>query len=95
MSVHLCVLLWANAGAETALSAYEDQVLALMDEHEARVLQRVRSDGANGTPVEVQILEFPSQDALDAYLADERRSALADERDAAIARTEIIHVEPV
>jgi uncharacterized protein (DUF1330 family) len=94
-SVRLCVLLWARTGADGALIDYEDRVLELMEDHGARVLQRARTDGADGAPLEIQILEYPSQAALDGYLADERRAALAGERDAAIARTEILPVELV
>lgn len=64
-----------------------------MDDHGALVLQRMRTDGADGAPLEVQVLEFPSQGALDGYMQDERRTALADERNAAIARTEVLPVE--
>jgi uncharacterized protein (DUF1330 family) len=78
---------------EAALSAYEDQVLELMADHGARVLQRARTDGSNGAPVEIQMLEYPSQEGLDAYVADERRVELADVRDAAVARTDIIPIE--
>ena len=38
MSVVLCVTLWARAGQEEALVAYEDAVLALLPEHGARVV---------------------------------------------------------
>jgi uncharacterized protein (DUF1330 family) len=94
MTIHLCVLLWAKPGAEEALCAYEDTVLELMGDHGARVLQRMRTGGANGAPLEIQILKFPSQDALDGYMQDERRTALAGERDAAIARTDVLRAEP-
>ncbi len=93
MSLHLCVLLWPNAGTEQALVAYEDRVLELMGDHGARVLQRARTDGADGAPLEIQILEFPSQEALEGYMGDERRIALAAERDAAIARTDVLEVD--
>ena len=95
MSLRLCVLLWANPGAEAALIAYEDRVLQLMGDHGAQVLQRARSDGADGAPLEVQILEFPSQEALDGYLTDERRVELAGQRELAVARTELFAVELV
>lgn len=90
MSLHMCILLWPNPGAEDALVAYEDEVLQLMGDHGASVLRRSRTDGADGAPLEIQILEFPSQAALDSYMTDGRRIALADARDAAIARTEIL-----
>lgn len=95
VSIHLCVLLWARPDTEEALCAYEDAVLSLMGDHGARVLQRMRTDGTNGAPLEIQVLEFPSQGALDSYMQDERRTALAGERDAAIARTDVLAAEPV
>lgn len=93
MSLRLCVLLWSNTGAEAALVSYEDRVLELMDAHGARVLQRARTDGADGSPLEIQLLEFPSRVALERYMEDERRVALTDERDAAIARTEVLEID--
>jgi hypothetical protein len=39
------------------------------------------------------LLEFPSAAALDEYMADGRRTALAGIRDRAIARTQVINVE--
>ena len=93
MSVTLCVLLWAQPGAGDGLIAYEDQVLGLVSGHGGRVLQRVRSNGSDGQPLEIQLLEFPSTAALDDYMTDGRRLALSDERDRAIARTQVINVE--
>ena len=95
MRVNLCVLLWATDGGHIDLVAYEDAVLALLPEHGARVLQRVRThDAPTDQPYEVHLLEFPSEQALDAYLGDPRRLAFASQRDRAIARTEILRVEP-
>jgi uncharacterized protein (DUF1330 family) len=98
MPVILCVLLWARDGQEARLAAYEDHVLGLLPGHGGRVVQRVRrtrqADDGDG-PLEVQILQFPSQADLDGYTGDPRRTALAAERDAAIARTQIIPVRLV
>jgi uncharacterized protein (DUF1330 family) len=91
----LCVLLWAHPGAEEALTAYEDQVLALVPGHGGKVLWRARSNGTDGQPLVTHFLEFPSPQALDAYISDSRRQARAAERDRAVARTEIIEVELV
>ena len=58
------------------------------------MLQRAwRFDPDGDGPLEVQLLELPSQDALDRYLADDRRTALGEGREAAIARTEVQRVE--
>lgn len=93
MSLTLCVLLWARPGAADALAAYEDQVLDLVPAHGGQVLQRARGSGEPGQPLEIQFLEFPSAAALDEYMADDRRTALAHVRDHAVARTQVINVE--
>ena len=93
MSLTLCVLLWAHPGAEDGLVAYEDLVLGIIPEHGGRVLQRTRGSGTAGQPLEIQILQFPSAQALDAFMTDDRRQSLAGERDKAISRTEVIEVQ--
>ncbi|MCH5670722.1 hypothetical protein [Streptomyces gilvus] len=95
MSVRLCCLLWARPGAAGALAAYEDKVLALLGEHDGRLLQRARTDGAEDRPDEIQLIEFASQAGYDGFMADERRTALAAERDAAVARTDLYPVDLV
>jgi uncharacterized protein (DUF1330 family) len=91
----LCILLWARPGAEDGLIAYEDRVLSIVPEHGGRVLQRARGSGTAGQPLEIQLLEFPSAQALDAFMADDRRQSLADQRDKAISKTEVIEVQLV
>ena len=92
VSISLCVLLWARPGEEEGLVAYENRVLDLVTEHGGRVLQRARTDGSGDQPLEIQLFTFDSQDALDGYLNDDRRLALADERDRVVARTELMRV---
>ena len=107
----LCVLLWAHPGAEAALATYEDRVLRLVPDHGGRVVLRARNSGVlrardsgvlrarnsgtGGQPAEIQLIEFPAAAALDAYMSDPRRTALAADRDRAVARTEIIDVDLV
>jgi hypothetical protein len=91
----LCVLLWARPGAEADLIAYEDQVLSIVPGHGGRVLQRARGTGTGGQPLEIQLLEFPSAQALDAFMTDGRRQSLAGERDRIISKTEVIEVKLV
>jgi uncharacterized protein (DUF1330 family) len=98
MPLTLCVLLWAVAGQEGRLSAYEDEVLALIPEHGGAVVSRVRRVGADADaeqPYEVHVIELPNQAAMDDYLADPRRTALASVREVVVARTEIIPVDQV
>lgn len=92
MSLRIYVLLWAYPGADDALVAHEDKVLGFVALHGGTVLLRARSDGADGRPLEIQLLEFPSAEALDGYMANPLRAALASERERVIARTEFIKV---
>jgi antibiotic biosynthesis monooxygenase (ABM) superfamily enzyme len=91
-ALFLCCLLWARPGQEAGLESYEDTVLALVSEHRGVVLQRAKSDGDGDRPHEVQLYRFADRDALNGYLNDPRRLALADERDRVIARTETFPV---
>jgi uncharacterized protein (DUF1330 family) len=96
MPLTLCVLLWPVDGQEGRLSAYEDEVLALIPEYGGTVLSRVRRvGGSSEQPYEVQLIEMPDQAAVDAYGADPRRTALSGLRDQAIARTDVIPVAAV
>jgi len=95
MSLTLCVLLWACPGAEDGLIAYEDQVLGMVPDHRGRVLQRARGSGAGGQPLEIQLLEFASAQALEEFMTDPRRQSLSAERDRVISRTEVIDVQVV
>jgi len=88
-------LLWPRAGQAEALIAYEDAVLALVAAHGGTVRQRVRTDGTDGAPLEIHVLEFPSDEALDAYMQDPQRAALAAARDRAIERTAVYRVDVV
>lgn len=87
------VLLWSQPGMDEALVAYEEAVLALVGEHDGNVVSRARSDGRDGRPLEIQLFEWASQTAMDGFMSDPRRTALAGDRDRAIARTEIIPVQ--
>ena len=92
MTLALCVMLWPVPGEDDALTAYEDEVLALLPDHGARLISRVRRIEDGDGPLEVQVIELPDARALDAYMDDPRRLALTDARDAAVARTEILRV---
>lgn len=74
---------YADPAHADRASAFEDEVLALLPDHGARVLYRGRRTppapvGGATLPHEVHLLWFPSRAALAAYMADERRQALLD-----------------
>lgn len=85
--IELCCLLRALPGAEEAMAAYETKVTALVPEHGGELVSRAIGDGADGNPHEVHVYRFPNQAAIDAYMADPRRLALAEERDRTVAST--------
>lgn len=89
----LCVLLWAIDGRAHELRRYEDEVLSLIIEHSGSVLNRLHNLSNDEGPTEIHVLEFPSEKALDLYMNDGRRLALAADRDRCVARTEVIRVQ--
>lgn len=91
----LCCFLWAHDNRAAALTDYETRVLAFVADAGGEVVSRVATDGADGKPHEIQIFRFPSQHSFDTYMTDPRRTALAAERDLAIARTELFPVSLV
>ena len=68
----------AEPGQVAAAAAFEDEVLALLPDHGARLVYRGRRTGGQDPclPAEVHLIWFPSRTAFAAYLADERRQAL-------------------
>src|SRR4029453_1800239 len=72
---------YATAAMADRASAYEDEVLRLLDRHGAQLLYRGRriSDQDESLPLEIQLLSFPTRKALEAYLADDQRQRLLAE----------------
>ena len=95
MTLVLTALLWPHPGQEQLLIDYEDTVLALIPAHGGRVLSRARRVDDSDGPFEMQVIEFPDQDAVAAYMIDPVRVALADTHARAIARTQVTRVEVV
>ena len=93
MTVTVCVLLAAAPGREADLGRYEDAVLALLADHDARIVGRWRA--GDGIHAEVQILEFASAERLERFQADPRRTALSGLREASVASTTVIALHPI
>lgn len=87
------MLLWPVEGRDDELTAYEDDVLALLGRHGARVVARARNARVtDDQPLEVQLIELPDEAALLSFMADPDRAAMADRRDRCVARTEMMPV---
>lgn len=97
MPIRVCVLLWEHPGRAHDLAAFEDEVLALLSEHGGRLVSRhVVIERDDGDPLEVRVIEMPDEEALAGYVHDPVRVRLArtHDRDAIIARTQLLRVEP-
>jgi uncharacterized protein (DUF1330 family) len=72
---------YANAATAERASAYEDEVLRLLESYGARLLYRGRRthDQDQSLPLEIQLMSFPGRSELDAFHADERRQKLLTE----------------
>jgi uncharacterized protein (DUF1330 family) len=91
--LQLCVLLWAAEGQDAALTEYEDTVLALIPRHGGRVVSRVRRAVKGEGPLEVQIIHLPDEAALEAYMQDPVRVALAPVHRTVVARTDVFPIK--
>ncbi len=97
MPLRLCILLWESAERAGDLAAFEDAVLALLPNHGGRLLTRDRVlDRQDDDPLEIQLIEIPDEEALAGFLRDPVRIDLARThgRDAIIARTQLLRVQP-
>jgi uncharacterized protein (DUF1330 family) len=81
--VHFTQLIYVKPGSEETFHAYEDRVLPLLERHGGRLLFRARfARGAvlhteMGSPYELHLVSFPSDEHVQAYLDDpERRQHL-------------------
>ena len=72
---------------------YEDAVLALLPTYGCRVIERVRRTDDTDGPFEVQIIEYPDEEAIAAYMIDPARLALADSHARAVERTQVVRVQ--
>ena len=94
--IYLVVRLTWVPGKAADGSEYERTVMRFWVEHGGEILAAFKPLAqADGLPPadEVQILRIPTQAKLDAYLSDPRRLALAPQRAASIAVTEITFSE--
>ena len=77
-------------------AAYEDAVLPLLEEHGGEVVFRGRQAGNDPSlPAEIQVLRVPSQRALDAFLADDRRAQLQADHGEVFTDTTVVRLEAV
>jgi uncharacterized protein (DUF1330 family) len=88
---------YATAAMADRASAFEDEVLELLDGHGARLLYRGRriDHRDESLPLEIQLLSFPDRKALEAYLADDRRQRLLAKYGDVFTRKCAVEIETV
>jgi uncharacterized protein (DUF1330 family) len=95
----ITIVFIGHAPAATAdqAAAYEDAVLPLLADHGARLVYRGRRKDARDEtqPFEVHVLWFPSRDAFDAYLADDRRADLLRRFGEVFTSKQVVELETV
>ncbi|MER5478147.1 hypothetical protein ABT026_14400 [Streptomyces sp. NPDC002734] len=92
MTVTYLMLAWLAEGGAGAFDVYEGAVLPLLAEYGGRLERRVRTMDDR---LEVHLVSFPTEDALDAYRADPRRSAAAPLLESSGAEVQLLPVRDI
>jgi uncharacterized protein (DUF1330 family) len=93
----LLVSLYVHPGREAELRRFETAAARIMARHGGaieRVIRSVTAPAGAAPPHEIHVVTFPGREAFAAYRADPELAALAELRQSAIARTEIVEGEP-
>jgi hypothetical protein len=80
------------ADGVAAFQEFEAEVLPLLAAYGARLERRLRADGGR---IEIHIMSFPSQDALDRYRADPARVAALPLLEASGAQAELLEMDDI
>ena len=94
--ITLTQLVYINPGEEATFEEFERKVLPLIDEHNGRLLLRIRTDAGSlvaGTwekPDEIHLVEIDAESDFHAYMVDEERRRYLHLREQSIRTTIII-----
>jgi hypothetical protein len=96
-SVTISFIGYTTPDRAEAARAFEDEVLALLPAHGAKVVarghRRVGQDEA--LPIEVHTLWFPSRAAFEGYLGDPARAEMLDRHGEVFDAKIMVEVEPI
>ncbi len=87
----------ADAALAPLARRYEDEVLALLADHGARLVFRGhrQADQPDTLPAEFHVIWFPDEMSLDNYRADPRRAALIDRHGPVFTSTTAVRLDPI
>lgn len=90
--LYITVHLYGKTGVPGEFKAYEAKALGIFKKHGGEVWVAYAPSALKGQvdiPDEIQILKISSQSAFDGFMRDPDRTALAEERESVISRTEV------
>jgi uncharacterized protein (DUF1330 family) len=87
----------ASAGLSDRARRFEDEVLALLPAYGAKVVFRGhrKAGESDDLPAEFHVLWFPSDEALDSYLHDPRRSEILVRYGDVFSRKVVVRLDPI
>ena len=89
--IHVLAMIHAGAGGIQGIRDYEGSVIPVMRDHGGRLLSafRPRNREDSDCPDEIHLIEFPSEQAFEAYRSDPHVTALSGLRQSAISRATV------
>ena len=89
--IHVLAMLHAGNEGIEGLQDYESRVIPIMSAHGGRLLSAFRPKGSEHPeiPDEIHLIEFPSEEAFQAYRSDPEVARLAERRGVVISKTAI------
>ncbi len=88
--ISMVVLLKAGTDGLPGLRRYEEQILPILREHGGKLIVAFNPmDTGADAPDEIHVIQFPSEQKLQAYRDDARTLSLSAQRQTAIASTTV------
>jgi uncharacterized protein (DUF1330 family) len=90
--LYATVHLYGRNGASRELRDYERKALAIFRKHGGEVVIAYtpeRGEDGRDMPDEIQVLRISDRDRFEAFMRDPDRTAMAEERERAIRRTDV------
>jgi len=91
--IRIVVKLWVKKEGFEEFQEFEDSAFAIMHRHRGRVCEVSKNHASLGAePHEVHVLEFPDEQAFEAYRTDKDLLSMAPLRAECIEKTDIVIV---
>lgn len=94
--IHLTQLIYLRSGREDTFDEFESVAIPLIAKHGGTLLLRLRPgeeafiEGTVRRPYEIHLVEFPSDQRFQAFMADEERGAVVDKKELSVESSVLI-----